>query len=635
MTIDTTADAVTQYSQNIDPEYVERERRSLSKYSKLRAIHWFAVFMSLVLTFSIWQYSRMQITLRTEARFASAADQVAELIEERLQKYELALWGGVAAMRTHDNLLDFEKWQTFAANLEIEDRYPGINGIGVIHQIKEEDLESYLNEQQRSRPSYRIHPPHDGNIYQPITLIEPVDINIEAVGLDMVHEANRHTALNQARDTGSAQITGPIVLVQDASKKPGFLFFAPYYATDSHDTLEKRRAQFTGAIYAPFVVHKLLDGVLNKDRRTTAIRITDGDQVIYDEINNEDADYDVNSLGERKISMNFYGREWVLDIRAGLNFRADNSGIESIALLCAGLLVDLSLLMIFIVLTRANRRGIAFADMATSALDGEARALQITNAELIVARKEAENVSEMKSQFLSTISHEVRTPLTAISGILVLLARADLPAKQEKLVKAGKTASENLIKLLTDVLDSSRLEANAVELLERDIAIKPLVTEWQTLARGMISKLEKDISIVAHVSDDTPAKIYADDIRVSQLLNNLMDNAIRFTEQGEIAIKTYPIAATQNDPEMLVIAIEDSGIGIAQSDLGLIFERYRQVDGSITRERGGAGLGLAISYDLAQLLGGDLKVTSELGKGTVFELHLPTRGYNARGKHLE
>lgn len=263
------------------------------------------------------------------------------------------------------------------------------------------------------------------------------------------------------------------------------------------------------------------------------------------------------------------------------------------------------------------------------------RALQITNAELIFARKEAENVSEMKSQFLSTISHEVRTPLTAISGILVLLARADLPAKQEKLVQAGKTASENLIKLLTDVLDSSRLEANAVELLERDIAIKPLVAEWQTLARGMISKLEKDISIAAHVSDDTPAKIYADDIRVSQLLNNLMDNAIRFTEQGQIAIKTYPIAATQNDPEMLVIAIEDSEIGIAQSDLGLIFERYRQVDGSITRERGGAGLGLAISYDLAQLLGGDLKVTSELGKGTVFELHLPTRGYNARGKHLE
>ena len=378
-----------------------------------------------------------------------------------------------------------------------------------------------------------------------------------------------------------------------------------------------------------------MSGTLDKDRRSTAIRITDGDQVIYDEISDQDLDYDINSLGVRQITMNFYGREWILDIRAGLDFRAENSGIESIALLLAGLLIDLALLLLFIVLTRANRRGLAFTDMATAALDEEARVLQTTNAELVQARKAAEGVSEMKSQFLSTISHEVRTPLTAISGILVLLERAQLPEKQEKLVQAGKKASENLIKLLTDVLDSSRLEAKAVELWERDIAIKPLVEEWQTLARGMIGKLEKDICIVAEISDDSPDKFYADDIRVSQLLNNLMDNAIRFTKQGEISIKTYPIAATPSDPEMLVIAIADTGIGIAQDDLGLIFERFRQVDGSITRERGGAGLGLAISYDLAQLMGGDLKVSSELGKGTVFELYLPTHGSNAKGIDIE
>jgi CHASE1-domain containing sensor protein len=251
MTIDATAPALTTHTQRIDPEYVERERRSLSRHSRLRAFHWLAVFMSLVLTFSIWQYSRTQTALRTEARFTNAAEQVAELIQERLQKYELALWGGVAAMRTHDNLIDLHKWQTFAANLEIEHRYPGINGIGVIHQIRKEDLDTYLTEQLRDRPGYYIYPPHDGKIYQPITFIEPVDINAEAVGLDMVHEQNRHTALNQARDTDSAQITGPIALVQDESKQPGFLFYAPYYQSDDHDTLEARRVQFTGAIYAP------------------------------------------------------------------------------------------------------------------------------------------------------------------------------------------------------------------------------------------------------------------------------------------------------------------------------------------------------------------------------------------------
>jgi CHASE1-domain containing sensor protein len=124
--------------------HLQRSFHTASRHSRLRAFHWLAVFMSLVLTFSIWQYSRTQTALRTEARFTNAAEQVAELIQERLQKYELALWGGVAAMRTHDNLIDLHKWQTFAANLEIEHRYPGINGIGVIHQIRKEDLDTYL-----------------------------------------------------------------------------------------------------------------------------------------------------------------------------------------------------------------------------------------------------------------------------------------------------------------------------------------------------------------------------------------------------------------------------------------------------------------------------------------------------------
>ena len=466
----------------ISPEIVRSERKSLEAHSRLRFVHWLVVFLSIVLTVSIWQYSRVQIALRTEARFDHAANQVADLIRERLQKYELALWSGVSALKTHDNDVDLARWRTFAANLEIEHRYPGINGIGVIHQVAPEDLQDYLDRERRDRPDYRIHPPHDGDIFQPITYIEPVDINVEAVGLDMVHEANRHTSLNQARDTGTAQITGPIILVQDKGRTPGFLFFAPFYDSDDPSTVENRQASFAGAVYAPFVVKKLMSGVLDKDRRSTTLRITDGDKIIYDEIHAEDSDYDDDSLGEKRISMPFYGREWILDIRAGLEFRARNSGFESTALLIAGIIIDLALLTLFFLLSRANRRGLRFADMATEALNAESRALQETNQKLELARAEAESASEMKSVFLSTMSHEVRTPLTAISGILVLLERAGLPQKQNKLVQAGKMASDKLMKLLTDVLDSSRLEADAVELWEREIDVRPLIEEWRTLA---------------------------------------------------------------------------------------------------------------------------------------------------------
>ncbi len=162
----------------IAQEVVEEEKRSLERHSQLHAVHWLVIFLSLVLTVAIWQYSRHQISLRVQSRFDFAANQVADLIRERLQKYELALWAGVATLNTHDNEVDLATWQSFAGKLDIEHRYPGINGIGLIHQVLPEDLQAYLAKERRARPDYKIHPPHDGEIYQPITYIEPVDINM-------------------------------------------------------------------------------------------------------------------------------------------------------------------------------------------------------------------------------------------------------------------------------------------------------------------------------------------------------------------------------------------------------------------------------------------------------------------------
>jgi CHASE1-domain containing sensor protein len=419
MSIEASAPARIDLPARIPPEVVERERKALERQSRLRLVHFLAVLLSLILTLSVWQYSRTQIAQRTEARFIVATNQVADLLEERLQKYELALWAGVATLRAEGNDIDVDEWRVFAETLEIEQRYEGINGIGVIQRVESEDLEEYLKTQRALRPDFRIFPDHGGTIYKPITFIEPVDINKEAVGLDMVFEDNRHFSLNKARDTATAQITGPIILVQDKDKTPGFLFFAPYYNSDDHDTLETRRARFAGAVYAPVVVSKLMNGVLDKDRRSTSIRITDEDNVIYNEINGQDIDYDNNSLGIRLFVLPFYGREWTRDIRAGLDFRARNSGFESTLLLIAGILIDLALVALFPLLSRANRRGLNFANLATRTLEAESHALHATNIKLDEALSLAERANETKSDFLSTISHEVRTPITAISGILV------------------------------------------------------------------------------------------------------------------------------------------------------------------------------------------------------------------------
>lgn len=615
------------------PRALFRGQRSLERHSKLNYCHWLILAISLVLTLSAWQYSRYQVALRADARFNNAANQIAELIEERLQKYELALQGGVAALKTHDNDVDRQTWRMFAQKLQIEATYPGIHGIGVIHHVSSSNLQSYLESQRRELPEFRIHPSRKGEFYLPITFIEPFERNAPAVGLDMMHEQNRKTSILNARDTGNAQITGPIVLVQ--GNQVGFLFFAPFYYRDRDETLQMRREHFSGAVYAPIVVSELIHGVLHKDRRSISIRISDGDEIIYDEIDDTESVYDAASFFEKSIALPLYGREWKLDIRAGQAFRGENSNFEPLAILLLGIFVDLALLGFFTFLARANRRSLNYAKKAAMALRSEKRALQalraeksslqVSNQELAIAMREAESAIKLKSNFLSMMSHEIRTPLSAISGILDLLLATGLSEKQGRLVETGKMASKNLLKLLNDVLDSSRLEAGALELWEREVDLRQVFEEWKALAEGAVRNFGKDINIVAEIEGDIPSKVVLDDIRLSQVMNNLIDNAIRFTECGRIEIRALVSLDRLNQSPSIVISISDTGIGIEEKSIAVIFERFRQVEGAVTRTRGGSGLGLSICRDIIQLMGGKIRVSSKLGKGTQFEIQLPLR----------
>ena len=204
------------------------DREQFIKAGRLHWFHWLVIALSLVLTFGAWYFTQSQVDEKVEALFQREAVQSVELISERMQKYEDALWGGVGAIQAQGGGINHTDWLTFSETLSLVVKYPGINGIGVIRSVQPEQLAGYLEEQRRLRPDYAIHPAHGENEYLPITYIEPVATNRKAIGLDMAHETNRYTAAKKARDTGTAQITGPITLVQDTQKTPGFLFYAPY-----------------------------------------------------------------------------------------------------------------------------------------------------------------------------------------------------------------------------------------------------------------------------------------------------------------------------------------------------------------------------------------------------------------------
>jgi len=337
------------------------------------------VALSLCLTFFAWYYSKRQLHEKLQVQFDRESDQVVELVKERMTKYEDALWGGVAFIETSNADLSDSTWARYASAIEIEEKYSGINGIGVIHALGPEQLPDYLAAQRIHRPAYRIHPEHTEVEFWPITQIEPLAGNEKAVGLDMAHEINRYTAARKARDTGQAQITGPITLVQDASRTPGFLFFAPFYQPKSHADPTR---QFVGMVYAPFVMKKLLEGVLDEEKRHVGLRIADRADVLFDEHVETEDDYDPHPLFKRTVDVSWYGRTWTFDIWSAKSFRAAASNREPLTILLGGLFIDSLLIGLFVMISRASRQALALADASTTALQARATELRESNQEL-------------------------------------------------------------------------------------------------------------------------------------------------------------------------------------------------------------------------------------------------------------
>ena len=229
---------------------------------------------------------------------------------------------------------------------------------------------------------------------------------------------------------------------------------------------------------------------------------------------------------------------------------------------------------------------------------------------------EAERANEAKSEFISTISHEVRTPMNGIIGMIDLLSRTRLDERQAEYVDTVRRSGQVLLAVVNDVLDFSKLEAEKVEL--EDIAFDPREFIKRSVAPFSYQAIDKGIILKHSVADEVPALVLGDPLRLSQILANLLSNALKFTKAGRIDVKLR--VETEAGARLLVLEVRDTGIGIAEDKLARLFEPFAQATESTARLYGGSGLGLAICKRLAILMGGSLEAKSSVGSGSSFAL---------------
>lgn len=576
---------------------------------------WIVLFISLSLTAVAWKISQDAILDKAETRFNLNSEEIAAGISERLHTYEMAIRSGKAYFDSSQEVTR-DEWRNFVAGLKIEYRFPGIQGLGYSEFIKPEKLEEHLAKiRAEGFEDYSLRPPGEREIYSAIVFLEPFDWrNKRAFGYDMYSEERRREAMDRARDTGSAAVSGQVTLVQETTSNVqyGFLLYEPVYHKGMPiKTVQQRREAIQGYVYSPFRAADFMHGILEFSHYGLLLELYDGaqpneDSVLYKSDGIADVNAPTDPRFTRVLTLENSQRVWSLRVTAGPQYLAQDQSMQPTMVGILGLIIDL---LLFAIITYMGRKE---------------RALKQQAEELATAKQQAEHASITKSNFLAAMSHEIRTPMNGVIGMIDVLKQSHLKGEQIEMMQTIQESANSLLAIINDILDFSKIEAGKMM-----FNLEPMSIEQETDKVCLLfdrTAHKNQVQLTVFTDPSLPLAVSGDALRLRQVLTNLLSNAIKFSADesriGKVKVSVL-VDRQENNQAWVKIIVADNGIGIDPELQSKLFQPFEQADRSTTRRYGGTGLGLTICKQLVDMMGGQIELESKPNRGSTFSVLLP------------